>query len=56
MFPPSTIILPLLHARIHQHVTLTGRTNRQSLKTFRGNAVLYIVSALDRKVLSVRRL
>jgi len=55
-FPPSTSNLPLLHTRIHLRVTLTGRTNRRSLKTFKGNAVLYIVSALDRIVLSVRRL
>jgi len=51
-FPPSTIILPLLHTR----VTLTGRANRLSLKTFKGNAGLYIASALERKVLAVRRL
>lgn len=34
LFPPASVIPPMLHIRLHLYVALTKRTNGQSLGTF----------------------
>jgi len=52
-FSPVSIIPPVLHASLHVHVALTGRTNGRSLGTFKKQRCSGNRGALVRKVFSL---